>query len=348
MNIAITNFVKFLTDTVRITREKTPNYENKMPPSSSPITYDTYHGMYSDKRKPRWRNDEENLSTASQLVSPEARTDRVKLTLADFSEHLGILFDYLKNNEVTFEEKTYLLINLDAYLKEMPATSYAKYTYTVTAYNENNDIDYESWPISHSIKCPIGSTGVNLELNTLKSLALEQILIFNSRQIKQQLPPPPPKLPFINEEIRAVMPMREENIPIVMQPTLFDFLTDHLLTASNEKLTYYNGLSRLKSDPSFGESLNNNTKKWIETFESPQRLRETIAYKIAATPREPSIFTFFGGTHTQNIFEQTIAIEIKKRKQAPVIRPTAPPQLEPVLAVATPVNDNQNYVKSNF
>ncbi len=330
INIAIENFVKYLDKTIKLATESALDYINELPPSSKKVTYYTHHGIYGDEQWALFDDDGSNFSTAEEMVSEENRTLRVKNILSNFKEQLNVLFDYLKDNDLTDEKKIYLLINLDDYLKKIPTSfhdlmSYKTYTYTISSYYNIGDMDEIAHPIKRYVKCPTGELSIKLELNALKSLALEEICSFNSQQVYQQLPPSCSALTAVEESYRDIVRYREEeNVPIAMQETLFDLLTDFMLIDSHEKLKNYKGLSRLKSDLLFLESMNSNINLWLKTIESPEKLQSTIAFIMSATPRSSLGFTFFGCTDTQNKLKKMIDSEIARRKEIPKITPSAP------------------------
>lgn len=330
MNIVITNFVDYLDSTIESTKKGTPNYINEMPPSSPPITSWTYTNMYGGSETyAHGENDGAKLSIAKKLVSQENRSARVRETLLQFEDHLDDLFEYVKDNELSLQEKQYLLISLDAYFKAIPETvydmfSYKTYTYTVTHYNPDDDMDYIGWPVKYYVKCPTGNAGVNLELNTLKSLALEKLISFNLKQAERQLPAASQSLTFINEKHRSIIEELEESIPTVMQETLFDCLTEIMLTDSHKEFKEYKGLARLNADSLFMDSLKSNSNIWLKSVESPNRLRDTVAFKIAVTSQSSSVFTLFSGTNTK-ILNQMIYSEVARRKSIPEKMPSAPP-----------------------
>lgn len=331
MNIVITYFVDYLNRTIESTKKGTPNYINEMPPSSPPITSWTYTNMYGGTETyAHGENDGEKLSIANKLVSQENRSARARATLLEFEDHLDDLFEYVKDNELLPQEKQYLLISLDAYFKAIPETvydmfSYKTYTYTVTHYNPDDDMDYIGWPVKYYVKCPTGNAGVHLELNTLKSVALEIMFRFNSKQVERQLPAPSQSLIFINEKHRSIIKdLEKENITTLMQESLFDCLTEIMLINSHKELKEYQGLARLNVDSLFMDSLKSNVNIWLKSVESPNHLRDTVAFKMAETLQNASVFTFFAEMHTK-IFTQMIHSEITRRKSSPEKTPTAPP-----------------------
>ena len=223
---------------------------------------------------------------------------------------------------------------LENYLKELPET-YETYTYEEWDWGTGWN-DGEICTI-HQITLPLSVADV--EVNALTTAALKKMQAFNAKQIQDQIPP---TLSAASEKLSIMSRREEKNVSMTEQPsTFFDLLTKIMFISSGDSQpTPYAGLSRLKADLSFIESLNKNAQEWIQESKLPERMRETVAYKIAATSRQVSRWSLFVRPQTQNRLDKMITDEIKKRKNVPgtipgIIIPSAPPR--EVIAIATPV-----------
>lgn len=71
--IEIKSFVNFLHRTKETAIKNTPNYIEKMPPSSPKITYYTSHGIYGDTHCQRWTNDTNNRKNGHPALEISSR-----------------------------------------------------------------------------------------------------------------------------------------------------------------------------------------------------------------------------------------------------------------------------------
>ncbi len=101
--------------------------------------------------------------------------------------------------------------------------------------------------------------------------------------------------------------------PEVIEPSFFDALARiMLIPSSNLQIDSFAGLARLKGCHDFSSCLLSQVELTLQGLEQPEKIRDTLAYKISATPRNGG-FTLFG-TETQRKLEILIGEAIKNRK----------------------------------
>lgn len=325
-NRAIQDFVSHLMQTLDQATTGA-NWIAKMPVVSPPVnTIEEEVGPWSSASTSSYQftDDSDKLAEAKKMVSDQARITRIN-TLLDklkFDENLQSLYATLQQ-DLTYEDKQYLMLNLESYLAQESIGFYSSKAYKTHAYTipDTND---STRPIIRYVSCPIGELSVKLERNQLRVAALQRIIGFQKRQ-RHALQSSDNQLPFIDERNREFISPADQVAPTATLPTLYNALINCMFIPSPfEKSQSYPGLSQFKADSDFVARMRNHATACTAQF-TRTTWCDTIAYKMAATSRSFPAFAFFQGTQTQKMLDDVMRTATTSEKNAPSALPSAPP-----------------------